>query len=59
MHRSCAARVTLSTSSPRPINADGEIRAETPAEFSVVREGLTVVVPKTLPQGHRGLVGLA
>lgn len=59
LQRSCAMRVTLKTSTPRPINADGEIKAATPAEFSVLRHGLTVIVPATLPAGHRGLVGIS
>jgi len=57
IERSCATHITASTSTPRPINADGEIKAETPAEFSLLREALTVIVPHTLPEGHRGLVG--
>lgn len=59
LQRSSAKRVRLMTSSPRPVNADGEIRTMTPAEFTVLRQGLTVVVPPHLPAGHRGLTGLS
>lgn len=55
LHRSCATRVTLTTSKPRAVNADGEIQTQTPAEFSLRRQGLTVIVPRTLPAGHQGL----
>ncbi|MEZ5828883.1 MAG: YegS/Rv2252/BmrU family lipid kinase [Hyphomicrobiales bacterium] len=55
LQRSCAEEVVLTTSKPRPINADGEIRGETPARFTVLRRGLTVIVPQVLPDGHRGL----
>jgi diacylglycerol kinase (ATP) len=58
LHRSSAEHVTIVTNSPKPINADGETRSETPAEFSVMRQGLTVIVPDALPVGHRGLIGL-
>jgi YegS/Rv2252/BmrU family lipid kinase len=56
LHRSRASHVSLLTSKPRPINADGELQEETPAEFTLRRHGLTVIVPATLPEGHRGLV---
>lgn len=59
LQRNCASRVTLTTSSPRPINADGEIRGETPATFTLMRGGLRVIVPQTLPEGHRGLSALS
>ncbi len=55
LHRSSATHVRLTTSKPRPIDADGEIKAATPAEFSLLRHGLTVIVPTTLPAAHRGL----
>lgn len=55
MQRSCATRVTIATSKPRAVNADGEINTQTPAEFTLRRHGLTVIVPRTLPAGHRGL----
>jgi len=55
LQRNCATRVTITTSRPRPVNADGEIKTETPAEFSLRRHGLTVIVPKALPQDHPGL----
>lgn len=55
LQRSCATRVTLTTSKPRAINADGEIKTETPAEFAVSRQALTAIVPAVLPEGHLGL----
>ncbi|HUU66255.1 MAG TPA: YegS/Rv2252/BmrU family lipid kinase [Methyloceanibacter sp.] len=58
LQRSCADHVTLVTSHPKPINADGETRSETPAEISVLRHGLTVIVPQKLPAGHRGLIAI-
>jgi diacylglycerol kinase (ATP) len=58
LQRRCADQVSLTTSRPRHVNADGEIKTETPATFSVQRRGLTVVVPTSLPPGHRGLVGI-
>ncbi|MGI8725346.1 MAG: YegS/Rv2252/BmrU family lipid kinase [Methyloceanibacter sp.] len=55
LERHTASRVTLRTRKPRAVNVDGEICAGTPAEFSLEREALTVVVPRTLPPGHLGL----
>jgi diacylglycerol kinase (ATP) len=55
LQRTCASRVMLTTRSPRPINADGEIRGETPGTFTLMRGGLTAIVPQILPEGHRGL----
>jgi diacylglycerol kinase (ATP) len=59
LQRTCASRVTLSTRSPRPINADGEIRGETPGTFTLMRGGLTVIMPQILPEGHRGLSAIS
>lgn len=59
LQRSCAERVTLTTSRPRAVNADGEIKTQTPAEFNVRRHGLTAIVPAVLPEGHRGLSDLS
>lgn len=59
LQRSCATCVTLTTSKPRAVNADGEIKTRTPAEFTLRRHGLTVIVPKVLPAGHQGLTGLS
>ena len=58
LQRSCATHVSLMTSKPRAINADGELQEKTPAEFTLRRHGLTVIVPPALPEGHRGLVGI-
>lgn len=58
LQRNCATRVSITTSKPRPVNADGEIKTQTPAAFTLRRDGLTVIVPTTLPADHRGLAGL-
>jgi diacylglycerol kinase (ATP) len=55
LQRNCATQVSITTSKPRAVNADGEIKTHTPAEFSLRRRGLTVIVPTELPQGHQGL----
>lgn len=55
LQRNCATRVTITTSKPRPVNADGEIKTQTPAEFTLRRRGLTVIVPRTLPPEFPGL----
>jgi hypothetical protein len=47
--------VTLRTDRPRSVDAEGELATETPATFGVRREALTVMVPRILPPGHRGL----
>ena len=47
--RQSAKHVTLRTWRPRPINADGEISTSTPAEFTLITGGLTVMVPQQLP----------
>jgi hypothetical protein len=43
-----AITVTLHTDRPRSVDV-------TPATFGVRREALTVMVPRILPPGHRGL----
>jgi hypothetical protein len=50
-----AITVTLRTDRPRSVDAEGELATETPATFGVRREALTVMVPRILPPGHRGL----
>ena len=57
LHRQSASHVSLRTSRPRSVNADGEIVTKTPAEFALLPERLTVMVPQSLPANHRGLVG--
>lgn len=49
------SRVRIRTPEPMSINTDGEITTKTPAEFSVLRSVLEVVVPATLPEGQKGL----
>jgi diacylglycerol kinase (ATP) len=58
LHRQSARHVTLRTRRPRSVNADGEIGTSTPAEVTLLSKGLTVMVPQTLPLGHRGLVDI-
>jgi YegS/Rv2252/BmrU family lipid kinase len=58
LHRAGARRVALQTSPPKAINADGELGTETPAEFAILPQALTVIVPQALPPDHAGLVGL-
>ena len=55
LKRGSATRVTLRTATPRQINVDGELDATTPATFELIPAALTVIVPRTLPAGHRGL----
>jgi diacylglycerol kinase family enzyme len=45
----------LRTGRARSVDTDGRLATETPAEFSLLRESLTVLVPRTLPEGHRGI----
>jgi len=40
-----AARVRIATDPPVVIQADGQIVGHTPAEFSLLRQALSVVVP--------------
>ena len=58
LKRGRATQVTLRTATPRPINVDGELDATTPATFELIPAALTVIVPRTLPAGHRGLAKL-
>lgn len=48
-------RVCIRTPEPMSVNTDGEITTKTPADFSVLRSVLEVVVPATLPEGQKGL----
>ena len=57
LHRQSASHVSLRTSRPRSVNADGEIVTKTPAEFTLLPERLTVMVSQSLPADRRGLVG--
>lgn len=45
LHRRSGRHVTIRTLKPRPVNADGEITTQTPAEVVVVPKALTVMVP--------------
>ncbi|ODA68767.1 Diacylglycerol kinase [Methyloligella halotolerans] len=56
LKRRAAETVRLTTSRPRHINIDGDIRSTTPAEFSVARRALEVAIPSELPPHQRGLV---
>lgn len=55
LERHSATRVKLTTGRPRGVNADGRLAAETPAEFTLSPKSLTVVVPRKLPEDHRGI----
>lgn len=55
LKRLTATSVALRTTRPRPINVDGELITQTPAEFGVNPKSLIVMVPQTLPLNHRGL----
>lgn len=50
-----AVSVTLRTTKPRVIDADGVRATETPARFELRPRALRVIVPRTLPLDHRGL----
>ena len=50
-----AVTVTLHTDRPRSVDADGELTTETPATFRLSPAALTVMVPRILPNDHRGL----
>lgn len=54
-----AKRVTLRTRRPRPVDTDGRHATETPAEFTLLPQALTVLVPQQLPEDHRGLSAIA
>jgi diacylglycerol kinase (ATP) len=56
--RHTAMRVMLRTDRPRRVDIDGTLATKTPAEFTVLREALTVIVPRSLHENHRGLVGV-
>ena len=59
LHRQSASHhVTIRTWRPRSVNADGEISGLTPAEFTLLRAGLKVMVPQSLPADHLGLKGI-
>ena len=55
LDRHTARKVTLRTRRARPVDADGRLTGETPVEISLLREVLTVMVPRNLPEGHRGI----
>jgi diacylglycerol kinase (ATP) len=55
LDRHSATRVRLRTSRPRPVNADGGLATKTPVEFTLLRQALTVIVPKDLSPEHAGL----
>ena len=59
LDRHTARRVTLRTARPRQVNADGRFVTATPAEFELLRHGLTVIVPPGQHQDTRGLAELA
>jgi diacylglycerol kinase (ATP) len=58
LDRNTATRVKLRTDKSRSVDADGRLATKTPVELSLIRKGLTVIVPRTLPANHRGFVAL-
>jgi diacylglycerol kinase (ATP) len=58
LKRLTATTVALRTDRPRWVDADGQLATKTPAKFKLSPKALTVIVPKTLPLNHRGLVNL-
>ena len=58
LDRHTATCVKLRTERSRSVNADGRLATRTPAEFTLLPQGLTVIVPRTLPADHRGFVGI-
>jgi diacylglycerol kinase family enzyme len=55
LDRHTAVKVKLSTRWPRAVDADGRLATKTPAEFTLKRKALKVVVPRKRPKNHRGL----
>jgi diacylglycerol kinase family enzyme len=49
----------LRTRHPRPVDTDGRHTTETPTTFTLLPRRLTVIVPATLPEEHRGLSAIA
>jgi diacylglycerol kinase (ATP) len=56
LDRHTAVHVKLTTRRPRAVDADGRLATKTPAEFTLKRKALKVVVPRKQPKAHRGLV---
>lgn len=59
LDRHKAVCVRLRTRSARPVNADGRLVTTTPAEFTLLRRRLTVIVPTLKPADRLGLAELA
>jgi diacylglycerol kinase (ATP) len=55
LDRHSAVRVKLSTARPRDVDADGRLATKTPAEFTLERKALKVVVPRAQPKDRSGL----
>jgi diacylglycerol kinase (ATP) len=55
LDRHSATRVKLTTGRPRGVNADGSLVTETPAEFMLLPQSLTVVVPRKRSKEPRGI----
>jgi YegS/Rv2252/BmrU family lipid kinase len=55
LDRHSATRVKLTTGRPRGVNADGRLVTKTPAEFMLLPQSLTVVLPRKQPKDHRGI----
>jgi len=50
-----ADSLIVKTSREVNVNTDGELTTTTPAEFSILRDALTVFIPRDLPPDHVGL----
>jgi YegS/Rv2252/BmrU family lipid kinase len=54
LRQQSTSHVSLRTSRPRSVNADGEIVTKTPAEFTLLPGRFTVMVPQSSPADHPG-----
>jgi YegS/Rv2252/BmrU family lipid kinase len=59
LDRHTATRVTLRTNGARPVNADGRLVTNTPAEFALLPRRLSVVAPQQQRNAAPGLAALA
>lgn len=49
VHSRHGARITIETKRQMPVNVDGEVVTETPADFTIVRDAITVFAPDRAP----------
>jgi diacylglycerol kinase (ATP) len=55
LKRISGQEVLIRTSRPQAVDVDGDLRTETPAEFTIRQRALTVIIPQELPRSQRGL----